>query len=336
MKARNFLTGIFLLIAIFIFTATAWSKQITILNVSYDPTRELYEDYNQAFVRYWKDKTGDDVTVNQSHGGSSKQARSVIDGLDADVVTLALAYDIDAIGEKAKILSPKWQTFLPENSAPYTSTIVFLVRKGNPKNIRDWDDLVKQGVSIIPANPKTSGAARWAYLSAWGYVLKASGGDEEKAKDFVTRFYKNVPVLDSGARGATTTFVERGIGDVLVGWENEAYLAVKEYGTDKFEIVTPSVSILAEPAVAVVERNADRKGTRKIAEEYLKYLYSDQGQEIIAKHFYRPRNQEIASKFAAKFQKLDLFTIDEVFGGWQAAHKRHFADGGVFDQIYIK
>ena len=315
-------------------TAGAWAKQITLLNVSYDPTRELYEDYNKAFAKYWKDKTGDDVTINQSHGGSGKQARAVIDGLDADVVTLALAYDIDAIAEKSGLLPKNWQSLLPNNSTPYTSTIVFLVRKGNPKNIQDWDDLAKPGISVITPNPKTSGGARWNYLAAWGYALKKFNGDEDKVKAFVGAIYKNVPVLDSGARGSTTTFVERGIGDVLIAWENEAYLAVNELGPDKFEIVIPSISILAEPPVAVVERDADRHGTNKVAEEYLKYLYSDEGQEIIARNYYRPRNQQIAQKYADKFKPVNLFTIDDVFGGWKAAQKKHFADGGTFDQIY--
>jgi sulfate/thiosulfate-binding protein len=315
-------------------SGSASAKQINLLNVSYDPTRELYEDYNKAFGAHWKSLSGDDVKVNQSHGGSGKQARAVIDGLDADVVTLALAYDIDNIAEKAKLLPKNWQSLLANNSAPYTSTIVFLVRKGNPKGIKDWNDLVKPGVSVIPANPKTSGGARWTYLAAYGQALKASNGDEAKAKDYVAKFYKNAPVLDSGARGATTTFVERGIGDVLVGWENEAYLAVIELGKDKFEIIVPSTSILAEPPVAVVDRVAERHGVKKAAEEYVKYLYSDEGQEIIAKHHYRPRNFQIAQKYADKFHTLKLFTIDEVFGGWQKAQKTHFADKGIFDQIY--
>jgi sulfate/thiosulfate-binding protein len=319
-----------------VIVSPVWAKQINLLNVSYDPTRELYDDYNKAFSSYWKSKTGDSVTVNQSHGGSGKQARSVIDGLDADIVTLALAYDIDAIADKSGLLGKKWQEQLPDNSSPYTSTIVFLVRKGNPKNIKDWDDLIKPGISVIPANPKTSGGARWTYLAAWGYAVKKFNGDENKAKEFVGEFYKNAPVLDSGARGATTTFVERGIGDVLVGWENEAYLSVNELGKDKFEIVTPSISILAEPPVAVVERNADRHGYKNVAQEYLKYLYSEEGQEIIAKHYYRPRNKEITQRHADEFKPVQLFTIDEVFGGWQAAQKKHFADNGIFDQIYGK
>jgi sulfate/thiosulfate-binding protein len=308
------------------------AKEVKLLNASYDPTRELYTEYNAAFAKHWKEKTGDTVTVQQSHGGSGKQARSVIDGLQADVVTLALAYDIDAIAEKAALLGTDWQKRLPHNSSPYTSTIVFLVRKGNPKGIKDWNDLVKPGVSIIPANPKTSGAARWTYLAAWGYVIK-NGGDDAKAKDFVARFYKNVPVWDTGARGATTTFIQREIGDVLVGWENEAFLAVKEYGADKFEIVVPSVSILAEPPVAVVDKFAKRRGTETIAKAYLEYLYSDAGQEIAGKNFYRPRSEKAAARYANQFTKLNLFTINEVFGGWQKAQKAHFAEGGSFDQI---
>ena len=315
-------------------TTGSWARQVTLLNVSYDPTRELYADYNKAFASYWKDKTGDEVIINQSHGGSGKQARAVIDGLDADVVTLALAYDIDAIAQKSGLLPKNWQGLLPDNSAPYTSTIVFLVRKSNPKNIQDWDDLIKPGVSVITPNPKTSGGARWNYLAAWGYALKKFNGDENKVKAFVGAIYKNVPVLDSGARGSTTTFVERGIGDVLIAWENEAYLAINELGPDKFEIIIPSVSILAEPPVALVDRDTDRHGTKKIAQEYLKYLYSDRGQEIIAKNYYRPRNQEIAKQYSDKLKPVNLFTIDDVFGGWQAAQKKHFADGGTFDQIY--
>jgi len=311
----------------------AQAKDLKLLNASYDPTRELYQDYNVAFAKHWKAKTGDTLAVLQSHAGSGKQARSVIDGLEADVVTLALAYDIDNIAERAKLLPPDWQKRLPNNSSPYTSTIVFLVRKGNPKGIKDWDDLVKPGVAIIPANPKTSGAARWTYLAAWGYALRKNNNDEAKAKEFVGKFYKNVPVWDTGARGATTTFVQRGIGDVLVGWENEAILTAKETGTGKFEIVAPSVSILAEPPVAVVDKVATRRGNKAVAEEYLNYLYTPEGQEIVAKHHYRARSEEVAKKHAADFPKVELFTIDEVFGGWQKAHKTHFADGGVFDQI---
>jgi sulfate/thiosulfate transport system substrate-binding protein len=309
------------------------AKELKLLNVSYDPTRELYQNYNTAFAKYWKDKTGDTVKIEQSHGGSGKQARAVIDGLEADVVTLALAYDVDAVVEKARLLSADWQKRLPNNSSPYTSTIVFLVRKGNPKGIKDWDDLVKPGIGIIPANPKTSGAARWTYLAAWGYALKKNGGDQAKAKEFVAKFYKNVPVFDTGARGATTTFVQRGIGDVLVGWENEAILSLKESGKGDFEIVVPSISILAEPPVAVVDKNAKRHGTQEVAKAYLDYLYTPEGQEIAGKNYYRPRNPEVAAKFANDLPKLELFTIDEVFGGWQKAQKAHFADGASFDQI---
>ena len=305
-----------------------------ILNVSYDPTGELYQEYNQVFAKHWKETTGEEIKINQSHGGSGKQARAVIDGLDADVVTLALAYDIDSISEKGNLLPEDWQTHLPNNSAPYTSTIVFLVRKGNPKNIKGWEDLIKPGISVIPANPKTSGGARWTYLAAWGYAMISGGGDEEKAKDFIRQFYKNAPVLDSGARGATTTFVERGIGDVLVGWENEAYLAVNQLGKDRFEIVTPKTSILAEPPVALVEKVVERRGTRAVAEEYLKYLYSEEGQEIAARHYYRPRNKTTLARYGAQFSSVDLFTVDKMFGGWHAAQKKHFADGGIFDQLY--
>ncbi len=312
----------------------AFSQDITLLNVSYDPTRELYQEYNAAFAKYWKAKTGDGVRIDQSHGGSGKQARAVIDGLDADVVTLALAYDIDAIAERGGLLPKDWQKRLPDNSTPYTSTIVFLVRKGNPKDIRDWDDLVRPGVSVITPNPKTSGGARWNYLAAWGYALKKNNNDEAKAKEFISKLFKNVPVLDSGARGATVTFVERGIGDVFISWENEAFLAVNELGAGRFEIVFPSVSILAEPPVAVVDKIASRHGTQAVAEEYLKYLYSEEGQEIAAKHYYRPRLESVVSKYAAKFPKVNLFTIDEVFGGWQKAQRAHFADGGTFDKIY--
>jgi sulfate transport system substrate-binding protein len=312
----------------------AVAKDIVLLNASYDPTRELYTDYNSAFAKYWKEKTGDNVTINQSHGGSGKQARAVIDGLPADVVTLALAYDIDVIAEKAKLLSADWQSRLPNNSTPYTSTIVFLVRKGNPKGIKDWDDLVRPGISVITPNPKTSGGARWNYLAAWGYALRKDGGDETKARDFVARLYKNVPVLDSGARGATITFVERGIGDVLIAWENEAFLSVNELGKGQFEVIAPSTSILAEPPVAVVDKVANKHGTREVAQAYLQYLYSEEGQEIAAKNYYRPRLESIAARFADKFPKVKLFTIDEVFGGWQKAQKAHFADGGIFDQLY--
>jgi sulfate transport system substrate-binding protein len=311
-------------------------KKATLLNVSYDPTRELYRDYNPVFVKHWKEKTGQDVEIRQSHGGSGKQARAVIDGLDADVVTLALAYDVDALFKKGGLIPKNWQERLPDNSAPYTSTIVFLVRAGNPKSIKDWDDLARGGVSVITPNPKTSGGARWNYLAAWGYALEKWGGDETKAKEFVGAVYKNAPVLDVGARGSTTTFVERGIGDVLIAWENEAYLAVNDLGKGQFEIVTPSVSILAEPSVAVVDKIAARNGNKAIAEEYLRYLYSPEGQEIAAKHYYRPRLKEVADKYRDKFAAVRLITIDEVFGGWQAAQTKHFADKGVFDQISEK
>ncbi len=314
----------------------AAAKDIKLLNVSYDPTRELYHEFNTAFAKHWQAKTGDKVTVQQSHGGSGKQARSVMDGLEADVVTLALAYDIDVIAQRSRLLPADWQKQLPENSAPYTSTIVFLVRKGNPKGIKDWDDLVKPGIGIIPANPKTSGAARWAYLAAWGYALKKNNGDEAKAKEFVAKFYKNVPVFDTGARGATTTFIQRGIGDVLVGWENEAFLALKENATGGFELVVPSVSILAEPPVAVIEKVAKRRGTLEAAKGYLNYLYTDEGQEIAARNYYRPRSKAIATKYASKFPKIELFTIAEISGDWQKANKTHFAEGGVFDQIQNK
>lgn len=321
------------LIAAVSLATASQAKDITLLNVSYDPTRELYNDFNRAFADYWKQTNGQTVTINQSHGGSGKQARAVIDGLDADVVTLALAYDIDAISEKGGLLPKNWQTRLPQNSSPYTSTIVFLVRKGNPKGIKDWDDLVKPGVSVITPNPKTSGGARWNYLAAWGYALKKYGS-EDKAKEFVSKLYKNVPVLDSGARGATVTFVERGIGDVAISWENEAFLAANELGKGDFEIIAPSISILAEPPVAVVDKVAERRGTNQVAKAYLEYLYSEVGQQIVAKHYYRPRLESVATKYASTFPKINLFTIQEVFGGWQKAQKTHFADGGVFDQIY--
>ncbi len=306
---------------------------VTLLNVSYDPTRELYQDFNTAFAKSWKAKTGETVTVKNSHGGSGKQARSVIDGLDADVVTLALAYDIDALYDHGKLVPSDWQKRLPNNASPYTSTIVFLVRKGNPKHINDWPDLARSGVDVITPNPKTSGGARWNYLAAWAYALKQPGGNADSAKAFVKRIYGNTKVLDSGARGATTTFVERGIGDVLIAWENEAYLAVKELGPDKFQIVTPSLSILAEPPVSVVDKTVDKKGTRKVAQAYLEYLYSPEGQEIAAKNYYRPRDAKVAAKYAKQFAPVKLVTIDEVFGGWRNAQKTHFDDGGVFDQI---
>jgi sulfate/thiosulfate transport system substrate-binding protein len=330
--SRNALATLFALAGLTLSVA-AHAADISLLNVSYDPTRELYQDFNAAFAKYYKGKTGDNVTVKASHGGSGKQARAVIDGLDADVVTLALAYDIDAIAETGAVAAD-WQKKLPQNASPYTSTIVFLVRKGNPKGVKDWPDLAKPGINVITPNPKTSGGARWNYLAAWGYALKQPGGTEASAKDFVARIYKNVSVLDSGARGSTTTFVERGIGDVLIAWENEAYLAVKELGPDKFEIVTPPLSILAEPPVAVVDKVVDKRGTRKVAQAYLEYLYSPEGQEIAGHNYYRPRDAKIGAKFAKQFAPIKLFTIDELFGGWQKAQKTHFGDGGLFDQIY--
>ncbi|MGN8084979.1 sulfate ABC transporter substrate-binding protein [Ralstonia sp. 22086] len=305
----------------------------TLLNVSYDPTRELYKEINTEFAKKWKAETGEDITLRASHGGSGKQARSVIDGLDADVVTLALGYDIDAIAERG-LTAKDWQKRLPHNASPYTSTIVFLVRKGNPKGIKDWNDLVKPGIAVITPNPKTSGGARWNYLAAWAYALKQPGGSDATAKDFVQKLYKNVPVLDSGARGATTTFTERGIGDVLIAWEDEALLASRVEGKDKFDVVVPSISILAEPPVAVVDKVADKKGTRKAAEAYLKFLYTPQGQEIGAKNFYRPTDPAVAKKHEGEFPKVKLVTIDDTFGGWQKAQKTHFADGGQFDQLY--
>ena len=308
-------------------------KGVTLLNVSYDPTRELYEDFNAAFAKYWKGKSNQEVTVRQSHGGSGRQARSVVDGLQADVVTLALAFDVDALSTTGKLIPKNWQARLANNSAPYTSTMVFLVRKGNPKRIKDWDDLVRPGVSVITPNPKTSGGARWNYLAAWGFALRKYGNDESKAKDFVARLFRNVPVLDSGARGSTTTFIERGIGDVLINWENEAMLAMEQLGKGQYEIVMPSVSILAEPSVSVVDRVVDKKGTRSVAEAYLKYLYTDEGQEIVAKHFYRPRSAAIAAKYSSVFPKIEMFDIT-AFGGWQAVQNKHFVDGGIFDQIY--
>ena len=312
---------------------TAALAEKTLLNVSYDPTRELYQEMNAAFLKDWKGKGGDAYTINQSHGGSGKQARAVIDGLEADVVTLALAYDIDAIAQ-AGLLPRNWQTRLPNNSAPCTSTIVFLVRKGNPKGIKDWDDLARPGIAVVTPNPKTSGGARWNYLAAWGYALKQKGGDETKARDFVTRLFKNVPILDTGARGATLTFVERGIGDVLIAWESEAILATRELGKGKLEIVVPSVSILAEPPVAVVDRVAAKHNTQAAAQAYLEFLYTPAGQEIAARHFFRPRLESVAAKYAVQFPKLTLFTIDDLFGGWAKAQKTHFADGALFDQIY--
>ncbi len=313
----------------------AAQKPVTLLNVSYDPTREFYAEYNQAFGAYWKGKTGQEITFRQSHGGSGKQARSVIDGLQADVVTLALAYDIDEIGQRAGLFPADWQKRLPNNSAPYTSTIVFLVRKGNPKRLKDWGDLVRPGISVITPNPKTSGGARWNYLAGWAWALRQPGGSEATARQYVSQLFKNVPVLDAGARGSTTTFVERGIGDVLLAWENEALLAIKELGPEKFEIVIPSLSILAEPPVTVVDKVARKHGTFEVARAYLEWLYTDQGQELAAKHYYRPRNAAVAARYAAQFPKVNLITIDDVFGGWQKAQATHFADGGVFDQIYL-
>ena len=315
---------------------SVYAADVTLLNVSYDPTRELYQDYNAAFAKYWKAKSGDNVTVKQSHGGSGKQARAIIDGLEADVATLALAYDVDQLSDKGKLIPKDWQKRLQHNSSPYTSTIVFLVRKGNPKKIKDWNDLVKPGISVITPNPKTSGGARWNYLAAWAYALKQNNNDEAKAKEFVGKLFKNVPVLDSGARGSTTTFVERGIGDVLLAWENEAFLAKKELGPDKVEIIVPSLSILAEPPVTVVDKVVDKRKTRAVAEAYLQYLYSEEGQEIAAKNYYRPTLASVAKKYEAQFPKVNLITIDDVFGGWTKAQKTHFADGGVFDQIYAR
>jgi sulfate transport system substrate-binding protein len=312
------------------------AKDVTLLNVSYDPTRELYQEFNKAFAKYWKAKSGDDVTVKQSHGGSGKQARAVIDGLDADIVTLALAHDIDEIAERAKLLPPNWQTRLKHNSAPYTSTYIFLVRKGNPKGIKDWGDLIKPGVSVITANPKTSGGARWGYLAAYGWALKQSGGNDAKAKTYIAALFNNVPVLDSGARGSTVTFAERGVGDVLLAWENEAHLSLKEFGASKFDIVYPPSSILAEPPVSLVDKVVDKKGTRAVAQAYLEYLYTPEGQEIAARNFYRPTDAAVAAKYDKQFPKLALFTIEDVFGGWAKAQKLHFADGGVFDQIYTR
>jgi sulfate transport system substrate-binding protein len=314
-------------------TTVVQAATVTLLNVSYDPTRELYEDYNGAFAKYWKAKTGQDVRVNQSHGGSGKQARSVIDGLQADVVTLALAADIDAVATQGKLLPINWASLLPDNSSPYTSTIVFLVRKGNPKGIKDWGDLIRPGISVITPNPKTSGGARWNYLAAWAWAERQPGGGEASAKEFIRRLYKNVPVLDTGARGATTTFVQRNIGDVLIAWENEALLAIKELGPDKVQIVVPTISVLAEPPVAVVDRVALKRGTRDLAQEYLKYLYSKEGQEIVAKNYYRPRDPEVAAKYASRYPKLKLVSIADL-GGWAKNQKEHFNDGGVFDQIY--
>ncbi len=328
---RHFLT----IAALALMAAAAHAKDVSLLNVSYDPTREFYQDFNRAFAAHWKARTGDTVTVRQSHGGSGKQARSVIDGLEADVVTLALAYDVDELHGRGKLIAPDWQVRLEHNSAPYTSTIVFLVRKGNPKGIKDWDDLVRPGLSVITPNPKTSGGARWNYLAAWGYALKRYGSDA-KAQEFVQKVFANVPMLDSGARGSTTTFVERGIGDVLLAWENEALLALKELGPDKFEIVAPSLSILTEPPVTLIDKVVDKKGTRTVAQAYLEYLYSPQGQDIAGRNYYRPTDPFVAAKYARQHSKVNLFTIDQVFGGWAKAQQRHFADGGSFDRIYAR
>jgi len=332
MRHSRILLLVAALAAAFAAPAAAQNK-ITLLNVSYDPTRELYQDINIAFAKSWQAKTGQAVTVNQSHGGSGKQARAVIDGLQADVVTLALAYDVDALSRIGKLIPADWQKRLPNNSTPYTSTIVLLVRKGNPKHVRDWDDLVRPGISVVTPNPKTSGGARWNYLAAWGYA-KRKWGTDDKAQDFVAKLYKNVPVLDSGARGATTTFVQRGIGDVLIAWENEALLATEKLGKDQFEIIVPSVSILAEPPVSIVDKVVDKRGTRKAAQAYLEFLYSAEGQEIAARHYYRPQQAAALAKYANTFPKVSLFTIDEVFGGWTKAQKAHFDDGGIFDRIY--
>ncbi len=330
---KNFINIVFAAVLVVLAAGEVRAADIKLLNVSYDPTRELYKDYNAVFAKYWKAKTGDDVSISQSHGGSGKQARSVLEGLEADVVTLALAYDVDQLYQKRKLIPENWQSLLPNNSSPYTSTIVLLVRKGNPLHIKDWDDIVKPGVSIVTPNPKTSGGARWNYLAAWSYALKHNNNDEAAAQAFVARLYKNAAVLDTGARGSTTTFIEREIGDVLITWENEAYLALKEFGSDKFEIITPSLSILAEPPIAVVEDVARKHGTTEVATEYLKYLYSKEAQELIGKNFYRPTDLEIAAKYAKNFKPLELVKIDS-FGGWNAAQKKHFADDGVFDQIY--
>jgi sulfate transport system substrate-binding protein len=314
--------------------AAAVQAQTTLLNVSYDPTRELYQEFNASFIKHWQVATGETVSIRQSHGGSGSQARAVIDGLEADVVTLALAFDVDALSKRAGLIPADWQKRLPDNSAPYTSTIVFLVRKGNPKAIKDWQDLAEPGVEVITPNPKTSGGARWNYLAAWGYALRQPGGNESTARDLVSKIYKNVKVLDSGARGSTTTFVQRGIGDVLIAWENEAYLSLKEFPGGQLEIVTPSTSILAEPPVSIVDKVVDKRGTRKVAEAYLQYLYSPEGQDIAGKNYYRPRDPAAADRYTNQFAKVALFTIDDVFGGWDKAQATHFSDGGVFDQIY--
>lgn len=334
MKKSNLIKLSLLAGAVALASSSAIAKEVKLLNVSYDPTRELYQEINAAFAKSWKEKTGDAVVIQQSHAGSGKQARAVIDGLEADVVTLALAYDVDAIAEKGHLFPVDWQKRLPNNSSPYTSTIVFLVRKGNPKGIKDWDDLIKPGLAIVTPNPKTSGGARWNYLAAWGFALQKYGNDEAKARDFLAKLFKNVPVLDTGARGATTTFVQRGIGDVFLSWENEAFLAIKEFGADKLEIIVPSLSILAEPPVTVVDKVVNKRGTAEVAKAYLDFLYTEEGQNIAGKNFYRPRSEKTAAKYAGQFTNVKLFTIDEVFGGWQKAQKTHFSDGGVFDQIF--
>jgi sulfate/thiosulfate transport system substrate-binding protein len=333
-KLLSMLTGVWLTVLLAACGRAPDVRHIQLLNVSYDPTRELYQEYNAAFAGYWQAKTGQRIVIQQSHGGSGKQARSVIDGLRADVVTLALAYDIDMIAERGENLPLDWQQRLPHNSSPYTSTIVFLVRHGNPKGIKDWDDLVRPGISVITPNPKTSGGARWNYLAAWAYALEQNGNDEAKARDFVTRLFRNVPVLDSGARGSTITFAQRGIGDVFISWENEAFLAILEFGSDKLEIVAPSVSILAEPPVAVVEKVARQKGTEDVARAYLEYLYSEQGQDIAGKHYYRPRSETAAARYAHQFAPIRLVTLEEVYGNWKRAQEIHFADGGIFDRIF--
>ncbi|WP_410497961.1 sulfate ABC transporter substrate-binding protein [Chitinibacter sp. S2-10] len=333
MSLNTTFTAIASVITIALSSASSFAASYELLNVSYDPTRELYQDYNKAFSAYYKKKTGDDVTIKQSHGGSGKQARAVLDGLDADIVTLALAYDIDELADKGKLLKGDWQKQYPDNASPYTSTIVFLVKKGNPKGIKDWADLARADVKVITPNPKTSGGARWNYLAAWGWAKKTYGSDD-KAREFVQKIYKNVPVLDTGARGSTVTFTQRGIGDVLVTWENEAELVFREVGRDKFEVVAPSYSIKAEPPVAIVDKNVEKKGTRKVAAEYLNYLYSKEGQEIAAQNYYRPLDRDVYAKYAKQFPNIKLFDIDDVFGGWGKAQKTHFSDGGVFDQIY--
>ena len=333
MKKKRLITLALAVLSTLLFMTSASAKDITLLNVSYDPTRELYTEFNAAFAKHWKEKTGDTLTIKQSHGGSGKQARSVMDGLDADVVTLALGYDIDALADKVRAVPKDWQKRLPHNSSPYTSTIVFLVRKGNPKGIKDWGDLIKPGVSIVTPNPKTSGGARWNYLAAWAWASKNNGGDAAKAIEYLRKLFKNVPVLDTGARGATTTFVQRGIGDVFISWENEAFLAVKEHGGDKFEIINPSLSILAEPPVTWVDRVVKKRGTEEVAKAYLEFLYTREGQTIAAKNYYRPQLPEVAEKFKSQFPQLQLVTIDEAFGGWNKAQATHFAEGGIFDQI---